>query len=141
MRRSEVIQEVKRMRFEDLYGRYQSRSLSCEEAAELLNMSVSTFYRMRRRYEEEGPEGLADRRSGKVSDFRAPVDEVMRVLSLFETRYFDFTVKHFHEKLLEHGIHRSYNMDQKGVAGFGFGQEGAEAWGTSAKRARRPLFQ
>ena len=85
MRRSEVIQEVKRMRFEDLYGRYQSRSLSCEEAAELLNMSVSTFYRMRRRYEEEGPEGLADRRLGKVSARRAPVDEVMRVLSLFET--------------------------------------------------------
>ena len=87
MRRSEVIQEVKRMRFEDLYGRYQSRSLSCEEAAELLNMSVSTFYRMRRRYEEEGPEGLADRRLGKsVGASGSGGDEVMRVLSLFETQ-------------------------------------------------------
>ena len=35
----------------------------------------------------------------------APVDEVMRVLELFETRYPDFTAKHFHEKLVyEHGF-------------------------------------
>ena len=41
---------------------------------------------------------------------RAPVDEVMRVLELFETRYLDFTAKHFHEKLVcEHGFGLSYN--------------------------------
>ena len=139
MRRSEVLQEVKRMRFEDLYGRYQSRSLSCEEAAELLNMSVSTFYRMRRRYEEEGPEGLADRRLGKVSARRAPVDEVMRVLNLFETRYFDFTVKHFHEKLLDHGISRSYTWTKKVLQRSGLVRKAPRRGAHRRKRARRPL--
>ena len=65
MSRTEVLQEVRLMRFEDVNGRYQSNRLSCEEAAELLGASVSTFFRMRRRYEEEGIEGLLDRRLGK----------------------------------------------------------------------------
>jgi hypothetical protein len=51
-------------------------------------------------------------RIGTASARRAPVDEVARVLKLFETRYFDFTVKHFHEKLVdEHGIRRSYTKN------------------------------
>ncbi|MDE0391770.1 MAG: hypothetical protein OXI57_06835 [Rhodospirillales bacterium] len=37
------------------------------------------------------------------------MDEVVRVLALFDTRYWDFTAKHFHEKLVaEHGYGRSY---------------------------------
>ena len=52
MRRSEIVQGVRMMRFEDVYGRFKARRLSCEEAAELLGASVSTFYRMRSRYEE-----------------------------------------------------------------------------------------
>src|SRR5512147_750964 len=40
----------------------------------------------------------------------APVDEVMTVLELFDTRYWDFGVKHLHETLVaEHGFRRSYN--------------------------------
>ena len=34
----------------------------------------------------------------------------MRVLALFDTRYWDFNAKHFHEKpVTEHGIKRSYS--------------------------------
>lgn len=34
----------------------------------------------------------------------------MEVLELFDTRYWDFTAKHFHEKLVsEHGFKHSYN--------------------------------
>ncbi len=92
------------MRFEEIYGRFRVGRLSCEAAAELLGASVSSFYRWRESYEEQGAAGLADARLGKPSARRAAVDEVARVLDLFETRYFDFTVKHFHEKLPEHGI-------------------------------------
>ena len=139
MRRSEVLEGVRQMRFEDIYGRYQGRSLSCEEAAELLGASVSTFYRMRRRYEEEGVEGLADRLLGKASARRAPVDEVTRVLGLFETRYHDFTVKHFHEKLPGHGIHRSYTWTKKVLQGYGLVKKAPRRGAHRRKRARRPL--
>ena len=127
------------MRFEEVYGQYQSRGLSCEEAAELLGTSVSTFYRYRRRYEDEGFDGLADRRLGKVSARRAPVDEVMAVVSLFETRYYDFTVKHFHEKLEGHGIHRSYTWTKKALQKAGVVKKAPRRGAHRRKRARRPL--
>ena len=46
----------------------------------------------------------------KVSGRAVPVDTVMNVLELFDTRYWDFTAKHFWEKLVEdHAFTRSYN--------------------------------
>lgn len=109
MERVRVLSEVRAMRFEEVLERHQSGRLSCEEAADVLGMSVSSFFRWRRRFEAGGVEGLADKRVGKASARRAPVDEVAKVLELFETRYHDFNVKHFHEKLVaEHGVRRSY---------------------------------
>jgi hypothetical protein len=68
--------------------------------------------------EVQGAEGLADRRLGRLSARRAPVDQVMQVLGLFETRYVGFTVKHFHEKLVElHGLKRSYTWVKKTLLG------------------------
>ncbi len=54
MGRARVLQEVRIMRFEDVYGRFQFGRLSCEQAADVLGLSVSTFGRWRRRYEGEG---------------------------------------------------------------------------------------
>ena len=42
MRRTEVLQGLRRMRFEDVYGRWQQRRLSQVEAAEILGMSERT---------------------------------------------------------------------------------------------------
>ena len=53
MRRSEVLQKVRRMRFEGIYERCQSRTLSCEAAAELLGASVSTFFHCRQDMEHD----------------------------------------------------------------------------------------
>ena len=117
MRRTERLQGL---RFEDVYGRFQKGRLDCEAASELLGISVSSFRRRRRRYEEDGVEGLADRRLGKLSWRRAPADEVSKVLEVFETRYLDFTVKHFHEKLkAEHGIERSYSWTKNTLQAAG----------------------
>ena len=63
----------------------------------------------------------------RVSARRAPVDEVMRVLELFETRYPE-TAKHFHEKLVcEHGDRASYNWLRAELAGARQDQAGAQA--------------
>ena len=110
MRRTEQAQGLRLMKFEEVYARTTARLLSQAEAAEVLGVSERTFRRWRDRYEADGAEGLYDRRLGRVSARRAPVDEVLRVLALFDTRYWDFTAKHFHEKLVaEHGCERSYN--------------------------------
>ena len=110
MRRTEQRQGLGLMTFEEVYGRTHRGVLSQGEAAEVPGVSERTFRRWRDRYEAEGAEGLYDRRLGRVSARRAGVDEVARVLALFDTRYWDFNAKHFHEKpVTEHGIKRSDN--------------------------------
>jgi hypothetical protein len=96
------------MKFEEVYGRSYRGELSQQEAAEVLGISERTFRRWRDRYEVAGADGLYDRRLGRASARRAGVDEVMAVLELFDTRYWDFTAKHFWEKLVaDHGFQRS----------------------------------
>jgi transposase len=128
------------MRFEEVLGRYGSGRLSCEEAADLLSMSVSSFYRWRRRYESHGgPAGLADGRMGKASARRAPVDEVARVLELYETRYFDFSAKHFHEQLSGHGIQRSYSWTKSTLQAHGKVVKAKRRGAHRRRRPRKPL--
>jgi hypothetical protein len=62
-----------------------------------LGVSERTF----RRYEEEGEAGLWDRRLGKASCKRVPVDRAEEVERLYRERYQGFTVKHFHEHLVK----------------------------------------
>ena len=59
MKRIQVLQEVRMMRFEELYERQQQRRLSQEEAAGILGVDVRTFRRWSRRYEEDGLQGAA----------------------------------------------------------------------------------
>jgi transposase len=65
-------------------------------------MSERTFRRWRERYGEQGLDGLCDRRLGRASARRAPVDELNRVLELYRSRYTGFTAQHFHDKLRRH---------------------------------------
>lgn len=140
MKKSEVLQGVRTMRFDEVYGRYSRGVLGCDEAAELLGMSVSSFYRWRKRHESDGASGLADKRLGRVSKRAAPVDEVTRVIELFKTKYWDFTAKHFHEKLgPEHGIRRSYTWTKKVLQSNGCVSKAKSKGAHRKKRARRAL--
>jgi len=86
------------MRFEELYVRQQRRTLTMVEAAEILGLTERTFRRWSGRYATEGMEGLQDRRIGRLSARAVPVDEALRMVTLYETRYTGWTVKHFHER-------------------------------------------
>ena len=61
------------------------------------------------RYEEEGLEGLRDRRLDKPSERRAPVDEVMEMTSKYELKHLGWTAKHFYSWYKRDGGPRSYN--------------------------------
>jgi transposase len=127
------------MRFLGVNRRFTQKELGCDGAAEILGVSASTFYRMRKRYEDQGEQGLVDRRIGKMSARRVPVDEAMRLISLYETQYYDFTVKHFHEKLPEHGFKWSYTCVKNKLQEAGVVKRAARRGQHRRKRERKPL--
>jgi hypothetical protein len=62
-------------------------------------MSERQFPRYRDRNEEDGLDGLVDRRLGKPSPQRVPLRAQRLMLKLYEDCYRGWTVKHFHEHL------------------------------------------
>ena len=61
-----------------------------------LGVCERTFRRYVDRYQDEGLDGLADKRLGQVSSRRALVDEVVRTEALYRERYESWNVKHFY---------------------------------------------
>ena len=127
------------MRFLDVNQRFVNGKLGCEQAADILGVSVRTFHRMRNRYEHDGDNGLVDGRIGKMSARRVPVDEAMRLICLYETKYYDFTVKHFHEKLQALGIKLSYTCVKNKLQEAGVVKRAAKRGQHRRKRPRKPL--
>ena len=140
MTRATVLQEVRRMRFEELYTRRQRRELTMVEAAEILGVTERTFRRWSTRYEAEGIEGLEDRRLGRASARAAPVDEVLQMVTLYESRYTGWTVKHFHERWHEdHGGTRSYTWTKNRLQRAGQVARAPRRGAHRKKRLRKPL--
>lgn len=140
MSRTTVLQEVRHMRFEELYERRQRRELTMAEAAEMLGITERTFRRWKGRYETEGAAGLQDQRIGQPSARAVPVDDALRMVRLHETRYTGWTVKHFHERWQqEHGGTRSYTWTKKTLQAAGQVTRAPRRGAHRKKRPRKPL--
>jgi transposase len=99
-----------------------------------------TFRRWSGRYDAEGADGLQDRRIGRASARAVPVDEALRMLTLYETRYTGWTVKHFHERWqTEHGGTRSYSWTKKTLQAAGQVVRAPRRGAHRKKRPRKPL--
>ena len=81
MTRARVLQEVRQMRFEELYERRQQRSLTMAEAGAMLGVTERTFRRWSGRYHAEGAEGLQDRRIGRLSTTKRGRESFLMILS------------------------------------------------------------
>jgi transposase len=128
------------MRFEALDARRHRRELTMTEAAEILGITERTFRRWSSRYDAEGAEGLQDRRIGRASARAVPVDDVVAMLTLYETRYTGWTVKHFHERWqTEHGGTRSYSWTKKTLQAAGHVVRAPRRGAPRKKRPRKPL--
>lgn len=140
MNRPEVLQGVRRMRFEGVLSRHERGELSQEDAAEMLGITDRTFRRWRDRLRDEGPSGLLDRRLGKPSSRRAAVEEIARMVGLFRDHYADFTVKHFHEQLRKrHDYKLGYTVTRVHLQAAGLVQPAPRRSAHRRRRPRRPL--
>jgi hypothetical protein len=103
-------------------------------------MSERHFRRLRDRYEAEGAEGIVDRRLGRASARRAPLDQIEWMVELYRTRYWDFTVKHFHEHLVrDHGFKLGYTWTKMRLQAAGLVKKAKRRGAHRKKRPRRPL--
>jgi transposase len=127
------------LKFRDVLSRWESGTLSMLEAGELLGMSERQFRRYRDRYEEEGLDGLRDRRLGKPSPKRVPIADAQLMLELYGGVYRGWNVKHFHEHLQrDHGFRWGYTWVKTQLHAAGLVERAKRRGAHRRKRERKP---
>jgi transposase len=140
MRRTEQLQGLRMLKFEEILDGWTEGRLSQLEAAEVLGMSERSFRRHAKRFEDESVEGLIDRRLGRRSGRAVAEVEVEAVAGLYRERYEGFTVKHFHEHLIrDHDFAHSYTWTKLVLQRQGLVVKARRRGAHRRKRPRRPL--
>jgi len=128
------------MKLQDVMLRAMAKRITWYQAAEILGLSGRQMLRWQTRFKHEGYEGLIDRRRGVPSPKRVPLETVETVLRLYQEQYFDFNVRHFHEKLAaEHGIKLSYTWVKAALQGAGLVKARKHRGKHRKRRPRRGL--
>ena len=128
------------MKVQEVILRAIAGKLRWWEAAQILGVSDRTMRRWRWRYQQYGYDGLYDRRKGKPSPKRVPLETVEQVLQLYRQEYADHNVRHFHQKLVqEHGIGLSYSWVKAALQGAGLVGKAKIRKAHRQRRPRRPL--
>ncbi len=140
MNRTNVLQEIRKMRFEDTWNEWKKGCLTQEEAGRILGMSERTFRRYVRRVEEEGIQGILDKRLTQASSRRAPVDEALGLVEKYRSRHDGWNVKHFHSWYRKEGGKRSYTWVKKTLQENGAVQK-APGKGKHRKRRERAAWE
>lgn len=128
------------MKVQEVILRAMAGKLHWWEAAEIIGVSDRTMRRWRQNYQEHGYDGLFHRQRGKPSPKRIAVATLENVLRLFQEKYFDLNVRHFHEKLREvEGIQLSYTWVKRALQGAGLVATRKRRGPHRQRRPRRPL--
>jgi len=140
MRRTELLQEIRKMRFEEAYTAWTEKRLTQEEAARLLGVCERTFRRYVNRYHEEGLDGLIDKRLSQVSHRKAPTDEVLRLEALYKERYDGWSIKHFYSFYRNHhNGTRSYTWVRNTLQAAGLVKKAPGRGKHRRRRERAPM--
>jgi transposase len=139
LKRTEILQENRKMRFEEAYGGWQKKRLSQDEAAEILGVSSRTFRRYIVGYKENGQEGLNDKRLTQASHRRAPVDEAMALGERYKSRYRGWNVQHFYSWYSREGGKRSYTWVKNTLQKQGLVTKSKKKGSHRQRRDRSPL--
>src|SRR5947199_6126572 len=128
------------MKVQEVLLRAMAKKITWWQAAEILGVNERSMRRWRERLEQDGYDGLADRRKGVVSPKRVPLETCETVLGLYREVYYDLNIRHFHEKLREeHGIELSYTWVQKALQGAGLIAKRSKRGTHRRRRPRRPM--
>jgi transposase len=139
MDRTAWLQDRRMVKFESVLSRWERKELSAVEAGEILGVSERQFRRYRERYDEDGLAGLADRRLGKASFRRVPVDKIAWMLGQYRTHHMGWNVKHFHEHLQrQHDFRWGYTWTKLQLQAAGLVDRCGRRGPHRRKRPRKP---
>ena len=139
MKAQESAQEAKRMTRETIIRMALNKELSWIQAAEICKLSARHVRRLRIQYESVG-ELRGDGRRGRSMPRRVDEETERTILRLRRSRYWDLSVKHFHEKLVsEHGIGLGYTWTRILLVRAGLHVPAAGPGQHRRKRERRPM--
>ena len=128
------------MKLQDVILKAMAKKITWMEAAEIAGVTDRTMRRIRQRYQEFGYTGLFDQRRGRRSVHRVPLQTAEQVLALYQEKYFDLNVRHFHDKLRsEEQIDLSYTWVYQALVGAGLVQKRRKRAAHRRRRERRPL--
>jgi transposase len=128
----------RKLKIQEVIAKAMARKLTWWEAAEIMGVTDRTMRRWRGRIEEGGYTSLYDRRR-HPSPKRIPMEQAQQVLALYQEKYSDFNVRHFHEKLVdEHKIELSYTWVKNALQLAGLVKT-AKRGKYRKRRPRRPI--
>ena len=135
MRRAELRQEIRIMRFEEVFSIWTEKRVTQEEAALILGVCGRTFRRYINRYEENGIHGLWDKRLTQASSRRVPVDEVFDVVDQYRAYHRGWKMSHYYAWYRRDGGTRSYTWVKNALQASGVVPKGVRK---GVHRKRRP---
>jgi len=130
----------KAMKIQEVILKAIDKQISWLQAAEIIRVSPRQLRRWRAGWEKFGYDGLFDRRLGKPSPKRVPMETIAKVLGLYREKYAGFSVQHFYEKLVaEHEINLSYTWVKKALQAAELVKKETKRGSHRKKRERRPI--
>jgi transposase len=128
------------MKVEEVILQVASGQSTFWQAVRVLNRSPRHVRRLIQRYRRHGFAALLDGRTGRPSAKRVPWAVAEQVLGLYREKYFDFSVRHFHEKLREeHSVGYSYTCIKQLLQGAGLVLRARKRGPHRRRRERRPM--
>lgn len=139
MKRTQLLQEIRKMRFEEVLNIWTERRLTQEDAARILGVCDRTFRRYLGRYNEGGLDGLLDKRLTQISAKKAPVDEVTALVDRYKSQHSGWNVSHFHSWYRREGGTRSYTWVKNQLQAAKAVPKGKKRGTHRKKRERSPM--
>ena len=131
---------VRAMKIQEVILKAISGEILWIEAADIIGVSYRTMKRWKQRYQDNGYDGIFDRRARRPSPKRVPLDELKTILELYRSKYMGFNVTHFHEYLREkHAIKRGYTFVKCALQNAGLVAKTKVRGKHRKRRPRKPL--
>ncbi len=128
------------MKIQEVILKAISGQLQWWQAAEIIGVDARTMRRWKRRYEQQGYDGLFDRRRRRPSPKRVPLEQAQTVLRLYREQYGGYNVAHFVDQLREHHqIPLSYQWIKTALQTAGLVAKRKPHGPHRVRRERRPM--